>query len=105
MEKFDKIISIICSVYLCYYIMLIDENKREEFNNKLKESLIILFNSVQTAETDKNDKAKEDNNDDNEGKDDISSKIQNKSLKLFIQENGINHFSDFLRVRRKIFYR
>ena len=47
MEKYDKIISIICSVYLCYYIRLIDEEKREEFNNKLRESLINLVNSVQ----------------------------------------------------------
>jgi hypothetical protein len=35
-EKFDKILSIICSVYLCYYIRLIDENKRTQFNNTLQ---------------------------------------------------------------------
>ena len=46
MEKVDKIISIICSVYLCYYIRLINENKRVEFNNQLKPYLITLVNSV-----------------------------------------------------------
>ena len=48
---------------MCYYIRLIDEDKRVEFNNKLRDSLINLVNSVKICETDKNseknDKSKE----------------------------------------------
>ena len=50
MEKFDKILSIICSVYLCYYIRLIDEEKRTQFNNTLKDSLIELVNLIKIPE-------------------------------------------------------
>ena len=45
LEKFDKITSIICSVYLCYYIRLIGKKKRGEFNNQLRGPLIKLVNS------------------------------------------------------------
>ena len=106
-EKNDKIIILICSVYLCYYIRLIDENKRVEFNNKLRDSLIKLVNSVKISETDKNseknDKSKEedDENEDNKGKEDLVSKIENIRLKLFLQEKGIHYFSDFLRLEEE----
>ena len=42
----NKIISIICSVYLCYYIRLIDENKRTQLDNVLKPYLIKLVNLI-----------------------------------------------------------
>ena len=104
LEKIDKIISLICSVYLCYYIRLIDEDKRVEFNNKLRDSLINLVNSVKICETDKNseknDKSKEED-EENKGKEDLVSKIENTSLKLLIQDKGINYFSDFLRLEEE----
>jgi MoxR-like ATPase len=104
-EKFDKTISIICSVYLCYYIRLINEKKRVELNNELRESLITLANSVQFVEItkqDENSSTTQDNeNDDNIGKEDLVSKVDNKLLKNFIQDNGIKHFSDFLRIEEQ----
>jgi MoxR-like ATPase len=104
-EKFDKVISIICSVYLCYYIRLINEKKRVELNNELRESLITLANSVQFVEItkqDENSSTTQDNeNDDNIGKEDLVSKVDNKLLKNFIQDNGIKHFSDFLRIEEQ----
>ena len=49
-DNFDNIKSLICSVYICYYIRLTDETQREEFNNKLRESLINLVNSIKFNE-------------------------------------------------------
>ena len=104
MEIFYKIISIICSVYLCYYIRLIDETKRVEFNNQLRESLITLANSVKICDNNKSfakadkDMENDEDEDENKGKENLASKVENKSLKLFMQEYGIKHFSDFLRL-------
>ena len=67
-EKFDKILSIIISVYICYYIRLNEENKKFEFNCVLRENLIALINSFE-------DEVK---------------------IKAYIQENNIRNFSDFL---------
>ncbi len=103
-EKFDKVISIICSVYLCYYIRLIDEQKRVEFNNQLRESFIKLSNSIKYIETksDENpNKAKDDADENIKEHEELASKVQNKLLKSFIQENGIKYFSDFLRLEEK----
>ena len=98
MEKFDKIISIICSVYLCYYIRLINETKREEFNNQLRESLITLVNSVKIPENPEKNLDEEKNK---LSQEDIASKVENKYLQSFIRDNGIKHFSDFLRLEEK----
>lgn len=102
MEKFDKIIRIICSVHLCYYITLIDEKKSGKINNQLRDPLITLVNSIKNVETIKANEETdlENNKDDNN---DISSEIHNKILKSFIQENGIKYFSDFLRIEKKIY--
>ena len=104
MEKFDKIISIICSVYLCYFIRLIDEYKRQEFNNQLRESLIKLVNSVKIVEpleainTNEKEKEKDDKDEDKDEKENLASKIHHKTLQNFIHEYNIKHFSDFLRL-------
>ena len=98
-NNIDKIISIICSVYISYYIRLTDNNKRVEFNNNLRESLINLVNSVQYIENIKaNEKVDKDDYDEIQQKEDLTSKIQNYLLKSFMQENGIKYFSDFLRL-------
>ena len=47
-EKNNKIRSIICSIYLCYYIRLIDDNKtaqRIKFESKIRASLLKLVNA------------------------------------------------------------
>ncbi len=51
-KKIYKIKSIICSIYLCYYIRLIDENKRAEFDPRLKPILLELVNSTQFTKKD-----------------------------------------------------
>jgi MoxR-like ATPase len=103
-EKFDKILSIICSVYLCYYIRLIDEAKRTQFNNDLKPYLIELVNLIQiqapinlkVASTKSNEEDSTLTTNDN-----IGSQITNRYLQSFIQENGIKYFSDFLRLEEQ----
>jgi energy-coupling factor transporter ATP-binding protein EcfA2 len=98
-NNIDKIISIICSVYISYYIRLTDNNKRVEFNNNLRESLINLVNSVQYIKDIKaNEKVDKDDYDEIQQKEVLTSKIQNYRLKSFMQENGIKYFSDFLRL-------
>ena len=44
-EKNNKIRSIICSIYLCYYIRLIDDLKRSNFEINLRATLLKLVNS------------------------------------------------------------
>ena len=100
-EKFDKILSIICSVYLCYYIRLIDEAKRAQFNNVLQPYLIKLVNLIQiqapkVSSIKSNEEESKQTTNDN-----IGSKITNKYLQSFIQENGIKYFSDFLRLEEQ----
>ena len=91
-EKFDKILSIIISVYLCYYIRLNDDQKRFVFNLELRGSLIALANSFEE---------KVEKNENNDEINDLSSKIQNEILKNYIMNNGIRFFSDFLRLEEE----
>ena len=95
-QKLDKILSIIISVYLCYYIRLIDEQKRFEFNMELRESLISLANSFEAE-----GKINEDDNNEYEEREDLASKIVNKILRYFIEDNGVKNFSDFLRLEEE----
>jgi len=44
-EKLYKIKSIICSIYLCYYIRLTDDSKRAQFDVQLRPILLKLVNS------------------------------------------------------------
>lgn len=47
-EKNNKIRSIICSIYICYYIRLIDDNNRNQrsiFENQIRALLLKLVNS------------------------------------------------------------
>ena len=98
-EKFDKIISIISSVYLCYYIKLIDVFQKSGFQNSLQHFLIKLVNSVNiplniklkdTLIKSQSDESDEINNDN------ISSIIENEYIKYYTQKNKIKFFSDFL---------
>ena len=49
-EKNNKIRSIICSIYLCYYIRLIDEKKRTNFDVELRKTLFKLVNTKEESE-------------------------------------------------------
>jgi len=43
-KKLNKIKSIICSIYICYYIRLTDEDRRGNFENKLRSILLEIAN-------------------------------------------------------------
>ena len=57
LQKIYKIKSIICSIYLCYYIRLIDEAKRAEFDPRLKPILLELVNSTQFTKKEEGNEA------------------------------------------------
>ena len=49
-ERNNKLRSIICSIYLCYYIRLIDEKKRTKFDVELRKTLFKLVNTKEETE-------------------------------------------------------
>ena len=92
-EKLYKIKSIICSIYLCYYIRLIDESTRTQFDIRLKRLLLKLVNSnnideITHKEIIKNDEYEEGSLIDN---------IKYQELKLDLRVQKINQFSDFIK--------
>ena len=103
-EKLYKIKSIICSIYLCYYIKLTDNTKRGNFNNKLRDVLLRLVNiglpeekKGPTNEDEINDNIK--NNDENN--DDVIGQIKNKELKRYMNAESMKYFSDFLKIEEE----
>ena len=48
-ERNNKIRSIICSIYLCYYIRLVDEKKRTNFDVDLRKSIFKLVNTKEES--------------------------------------------------------
>ena len=102
-EKLDKIRSIICSVYLCYYFRLIDESKRITFDNTLQPYLIELVNSIQIQVPMKSKgNLMCDEDESNEiNTFNISFKISYKNLQYFFQENDIKYFSDFIKIEEQ----
>ena len=87
-EKNNKLRSIICSIYLCYYVRLINQEIRFNFEMKLKPILLKLVNY-------------ERNIDDRESN--LMEQIKNQDLKNEIErrpEETINNFSDFLRIEQ-----
>ena len=91
-EKLFKIKSIICSIYLCYYIRLNDDQKRAKFDVKLKEILLKLVNIAQEPKIDEKYEEKEGN---------LFYKINYKELKDDLREKTINQFSDLLRIEEE----
>ena len=88
-ENNNKIRSIICSIYLCYYIRLIDDAKRTNFESELRPILLQLVNKDQTLE---------------EKGGNLMDLIKNKDLKDEIStrpEEIINNFSDFLKIEQE----
>ena len=85
-EKLYKIKSIICSIYLCYYIRL-NEYKRTIFNFRLRDILLKLVNFDEND--DKNDFDEREN---------LTDKINNEQLKIDLRGKTIKQFSDFLKI-------
>ena len=86
-KKNNKLRSIICSLYLCYYIRLTSQELRSSFEQKLRPILLKLINN--------------DENFKEEGGELIKS-IKNNQLKNEIIASGktINQFSDFLKIEQ-----
>jgi hypothetical protein len=89
-KKLYKIKSIICSIYLCYYIRLKDEDERSIFDHTLQKSLLNIVN-VYSEEKDE-DK-------DREG--DLYSKIKYGRLRDDFREHNFRYFSDLLRIEEE----
>ena len=82
-KKVYKIKSIICSIYLCYYIRLVNTDNRGAFDFKLKNTLLKLVNVFSEEKYE-------------EGNSDLKNNIKYKPLKDEIRETTIKNFSDFL---------
>ena len=87
--KCYKIKSIISSIYLCYYIRLINDVKRGDFDNKIQETLLSLVNVY----------SKEESNEDNENN--LFDKIKNQQLKSELIGKNFTQFSDFLKIEEE----
>ena len=90
-KKIYKIKSIICSIYLCYYIRLIDENKRAEFDPRLKPILLELVNSTHFTKKEIKIGRKYE-----EGS--LIDNINFEELKMDLREQKIIQFSDLLKL-------
>jgi len=86
-KKNNKLRSIICSIYLCYYIRLANQEIRFNFETKLRDILLNLVNN--------------DINIDKKGSS-LMEQIKNKSLKneIEINKETIIQFSDFLNIEQ-----
>ena len=87
-EKNNKLRSIICSIYICYYIRLTDDRKRNNCDNLLRPALLRLIINKK--------------NDNLEGKD-LMEEIKDEELGKEIlkrPEEIIRNFSDFLKIEQ-----
>ena len=86
-EKNNKLRSIICSIYLCYYIRLTDDKKRNNFENILRPHFLELINGNKTEEISGN----------------LINEIKNEEFKneiLSRPKEPIKNFSDFLKIEQ-----
>ena len=90
-EKLYKIKSIICSIYICYYIRLSDD-KRTIFNCRLREILLKLVN-IGESEQKKYDEEKESEEGNN-----LIDEIYYEQLKFDLRDEIFNQFSDLLKI-------
>ena len=96
-EKLYKIKSIICSIYLCYYIRLIDETARTQFDIRLKRLLLKLvnWNTIEQKEDQIIIKENINNNEYEEGS--LIDNIKYEELKIDLRDQKIAQFSDFIK--------
>ena len=90
-KKYYKIKSIICSIYLCYYIRLITDEKRGRFDAQLQKILLKIVN-VYSEEKDDDEENKSSN---------LFDKIQNEKLKEDLIDKNIDQFSDLLKIEEE----
>ena len=88
-KKLYKIKSIICSIYLCYYIRLTNEEKRGEFDNNLQKTLLKIVNVYYEVNTEEEEE---------EVKGNLLDKIKYKKLYDEIRDKNIKGFSDLLKI-------
>jgi hypothetical protein len=88
-EKLYKIKSIICSIYICYYIRLTNKGKRSEFDAKLQPLLLDIVNVYGKEEAEDNNKG---NN--------LYLKIRYENLKEDLRKKDFKYFSDLLKLTR-----
>ena len=89
-EKLYKIKSIICSIYICYYMRLTNKGKRSEFDAKLQPLLLDIVNVYGKEE------AEEDNNKGNN----LYLKIRYENLKEDLRKKDFKYFSDLLKIEQ-----
>ena len=82
-KKNNKLRSIVCSIYICYYSKIESDNHRNKFNYELKQILLNLINNEKTGKS----------------KENLIDLITNCDLKNEIISNSetINNFSDFIK--------
>ena len=85
-KKLYKIKSIICSIYLCYYIRLINYEKRGRFDNALQYILLRIVNVYSNEK------------DDEEIGYNLFEKIKYKKFKYDFRDKNIEQFSDLLKI-------
>ena len=95
-----KLRSIICSIYLYYYIRLTDKVKISGFEIRIKKLLLDLVNHLNNEKETKN--KDESNSKPKEG--DLIEEIKNEEFKTDIKSSrtdNIKQFSDFLKIEEK----
>ena len=88
-KKYYKIKSIICSIYLCYYIRLINDEKRGSFDNELQSTLLEIVNIYSEEKSDE------------ENKSNLFDKIKNQKLKVDLKGKNMDQFSDLLKIEEE----
>jgi len=88
-KKLYKIKSIICSIYLCYYIRLINEEIRGKFDSELQKTILRIVNVYSDEKKDE------------ENKTNLFDKIKNKKLKEELDDKNLEHFSDLLKIEEE----
>ena len=87
-KKLYKIKSIICSIYLCYYIRLINDEKRNKFDGELLKQLLQIANVYCE-------------NKEEDTKGDIKAQIKYEKLKIELRQKKFEKFSDLLRIEEE----
>ena len=92
-KKLNKIKSIICSIYICYYIRLTSSEKRAKFEISLQKVLLKIANYYCEKECD------------NEFNGDLLSKIKYQRLRYDLRCEKSKKFSDLLRIEEDFLLR
>ena len=87
-EQNNKLKSIICSVYICYYIKLSNNELKSNFDCILRPCLLELINNEKYIY---------------ENGGNLKDSIKNKDLKKELEGISINYFSDFLKLEEEYF--